>query len=771
MASNLEVVISARDQFTATANRVTGSLDRMNASAGRVGRGVGQVASGLSRLALVAGGVAATGLFAAARAGATFEAQLNTINTIARATPGDLAAIGDGIRTLARQGRGDLADLTAGFYDILSAGITDAAKAQGVLDAATRLAIGGLSTTAEAVDILTTAINAYGQDASTAGATADLFAKAIELGKVKADEIAASFANVAPIAAQTGINIEEVAAAYAALTAQGTPAAEVTTQMARAILDLLSPNKELNELQEKTKQNFMEIAREKGLVVALQAMRDAVKGDDQAFKDLFGRVEGYKFALQTTGPQQEKYNAALAAMGDAAGTATAQMGERTKGLAFAVQRFKNNLRDAGITLSTGFLPALERSIDKFSAFLGLASTQEDLRRFGEDIGKAIEGIDWKGVLEGAKTFVGLLKTALTLLGALPDQIKLGGAALVTAFNAPIIGPALGQVGKGIGNIGLGLLSGAGSLAGGKAGMAAGLLAQPVRVVNWPVGFGAGGVGGPGKPDLGWFKLLIPLAVAAAVVQAGVVASGVTDPRHQQIDPKTGRSRTFRGTNVAAEQIANLERSLAPLAERAAGGDRMAARQLESVKAEIARLRGTMTGPALPEAIGTAVGRGVGAGMTDIGREIAAAMAQTHGVLDTAIGGSGGAFLRAGAKAGTIDENAGKLVALFQTSTNPSLKSMRDNLAVLQGLAAKGDPQTRKLLSDDIRSLAAMIATKLDEVKAAMAPFAVALDPNSSWRRQEMGATVTPADVSNSSATRQTYIGPAAGSGSPRYGRR
>lgn len=529
-------------QFAGGIRRTQRSLGGLGKSAGQVGRGVGQIGAGFARAGLIVGGAVAGGLIAAAKAGASFEAQLLTINTIAHASTTDLAGIGDGIRQLAREGRGDLTDLSAAYYDILSAGITDSAEAQGVLTAATTLAIGGLSTNAQAVDLLTTAINAYGQDASAAQADADLFAKSIELGKVTADEIAASFANVAPLAAQQGIEIQEVAAAYAALTAQGVPAAEVTTQMSRAILDLLSPNAELNALQKATGVNFHTLAKDKGLVVALQAMRDAVGGDEQAFKDLFGRVEGYKFALQTTGPQQEIYNDALAAMGNAAGTASAQMGERTKGLAFQVNRLKLNLIDAAITLSEGFNPALARLAEKATTFLSNPSNRESIRNVGREIGAAIDSIDWTKVAEGARAIgdgmkiaLGFILTLAQALDKLPTELKAAGAGFL-ALNK-LSG---GLIGAGVGNIVGGL---AGSAATGLASRAPGLgrlFAQPVFVTNWPLG-GIGGAGGAagGAGGLGLLGGLLGLVGVAAVELA--VAEAIA-PAYRKL--LTGSDKPF-----------------------------------------------------------------------------------------------------------------------------------------------------------------------------------------------------------------------------------
>jgi TP901 family phage tail tape measure protein len=566
-------------------DKLTRKVNTLGGASKRVGKGIGQIGVGLGRAGLLVGGAVATGLAAAAKAGGDFEAQLNIINTIARETPDGLTRIGDGIRKLARDGRGDLADLSAGYYDILSAGI-QAADAQGVLEAATTLATGSLSTNAEAVDLLTTAINAYGQDASSAAADADLFAKAVELGKVKADEIAASFANVAPIAAQTGINIEEIAAAYAALTAQGTPAAEVTTQMSRAILDLLSPNKELNNLQKATHQNFMDIAKDKGLVVALQAMRDAVDGDDKAFKQLFGRVEGYKFALQTTGPQQQKYNDALEAMGQSAGTAAEQMAERRQGLNFQLQRFKANLIDAALELSAGFLPSLAKSLDKLSGALSDPTNRKSLRSIGKDIGKSIDKIDWQKVLDGAKDFVSVMRGALDFtlqilnaVNKLPTEIKAAAAGLLVLNKA-----SGGLVGAGVGNIVGGLGEAVTRSLGTKLPGVGKLFAQPVFVTNWPVGFGGGG-GLPGAAGGGGLKGALgnvaKIVLPAAALLAAIEVSGVNDPKHQQLDPRTGRTRTFRGTNDKNEQLTNIDNTLRVLRERT---DAVALKQIAQLMA-------------------------------------------------------------------------------------------------------------------------------------------------------------------------------------------
>lgn len=513
MSETLEVIIAARDQFTGTANRVIGSLNRMDSASRRVGKGIGQVAGGLARIGMIAGTAVVGGLVASAKAFSDYEAQLNTINTIARTTPAELDKIGQSLRTMAREGRGDLADLSAGFYDVLSAGITDTTDALGLMRAATDLAKGGLSTNAEAVDILTTAINSYGLAASEAGAAADMFAKAIEVGKVTAPEIAASLASVAPVAATFGIELNEIAAAYGRLTAQGTNASEVTTQMARAIIELNKPSADLLALQKETGRNYAQLAKDKGLVPALEQMRIDAEKAKIPFQELFGRIEAFKFAVQTTGPQFAAYTEALQGVDKSQGTAAEQAAERMKGLSFSFGKLKANLIDMAITVGEGFAPALGRVADRLSEFLD--GNRDKLKAFGKEIGSALDGVDWAAVLRGAEQFVGILKTAWSIVNSLPGEVKAAGAAFLAADKL-----SGGLLGRGAGNI---IGGAAGALAGGATrGLAAkipgvgSIFAQPVFVTNWPVGgIGAGG-GGIGAGAAG----------AAAPAAAGLLAPGL-----------------------------------------------------------------------------------------------------------------------------------------------------------------------------------------------------------------------------------------------------
>jgi len=405
--------------FSAVARNIGGFQANMGRAIGNLNKGVSTAAANIQKLAFVGGALAVGGGIAAVKWAGDFEAQLRTINTIARETPEGLSRIGDSIREIARTTGTPLEELTQGYYDLLSAGIK-AADAQNVLTNANKLAIGGLASAAETVDLLTTAINVYGGDASQAARFTDEFAKAIERGKVTAADLAGSYAQVAPLAKSLNIENKELAAGYARLTAAGTPAAEAATQMASAMTALLKKTPDLEKLEKQTKKNYAAIAGSQGLNVALEMMRTDADKAGIELVDLVGRKEALLYILQTTGPNLKAYNADLAAMGNAAGTAAAQMAERQQGLNFQLSILKANIKDAGITIGTALIPKLIPLFEKFNAFI--QGNQEGIKRFGADLADAFSKVaQWIGKLD-FKQIGDSLKIAATF-----------GRALIQAF--------------------------------------------------------------------------------------------------------------------------------------------------------------------------------------------------------------------------------------------------------------------------------------------------------------------------------------------------
>lgn len=532
------------DNFSPALDRATRSLGNFEGGLGRVGRGTGQLAQGFARIGAIAGTALVGGIVASVKVAADFEEQLRTINTIALATPDQLDAIGSGIRRLAVEHGGDLNDLTKAYYDLLSAGI-DVADAQGVLNQATLLSIGTLGTTSQAVDVLTTALNAYGLEGKDAARISEELAVAVRDGKVTLDQIAPTYANVAAIAAQAGIGTDEIAAAFARLTAQGTDAASVTTQMSRAIVELLSPTSQLLDLQERTGIVFSEVADERGLVQALELMRQKAEALGIPFIELFGRVEAYKFALQTTGPAHQAYLDELGAVQTSTGVLAAQVGEREQGLAFQFNKLKASIREVGIVIGSALLPELTPLITDFAAFVTNKAPQ--IEAFARDLAGGIREV------------VAEIKQAdfSGFTGALEIMAQVGGKVVDLFRSLPPELQALAITGLALNKLSGGLLgAGAGNIAGGLIQIVfqrGASPANPLWVQSATGGVGGGGVGG-GVTPLGAALTIVGGAAIGTAIGRELIAP-ILQPA---VDTETRRFAATGMGGSQAEMTRNLE---------------------------------------------------------------------------------------------------------------------------------------------------------------------------------------------------------------------
>ena len=138
----------------------------------------------------------------------------------------------------------DPIELRNGLYEIISA-VGDVDEAYDLLRTSNKLAITGFTDIGNAVDGLTTVLNAYQMQLSEADRIANVFVKTQKLGKITVDEFARDLAQSVPYATQLGIKIEEIGSSIALLTSRGVKPAQAETQLASFLRNILDDNNEL----------------------------------------------------------------------------------------------------------------------------------------------------------------------------------------------------------------------------------------------------------------------------------------------------------------------------------------------------------------------------------------------------------------------------------------------------------------------------------------------------------------------------------------------
>lgn len=250
------------------------------------------------------------------------------------------------------------AELTKGLYDIISAGVP-AGKAMEFLNVAARSAIAGVTDTATAVDALTSVVNAYATTQLDVNVASDQFFKAIQLGKTTFGELAASIGKAAPVAAAFGVDLADVLAATARLTAGGINTAESITGIRSAIVSIIQPTEEF-------KKQFPALAKEfdstklkaVGFVNFLKEFAEASGNSEEAINALFSDIRGKTAVLSLLTDGGVKAADALDQIRNASGASSDAFDKATATSAALTQQLRNQLSAAFIEIGTKSLPAV-----------------------------------------------------------------------------------------------------------------------------------------------------------------------------------------------------------------------------------------------------------------------------------------------------------------------------------------------------------------------------------------------------------------------------
>ena len=280
---------------------------------GRMVKGVGIAAAAI------------TAAFGAAMAKAVksaneFQIAMANVSTIVDTSNTDMQALATTVLTELDPALGDATEITQGLYQAFSAGAADAEEAMEITTNAAIFAKAALTDTFTAVDVLTTAVNAYGKEVMTTEQASDLFFNTIKFGKVTGDELAATIGQSIPLFASAGIGLDELTAGMAAMTKQGVNAANATTQLNAIVNAFLKPSEEMkNLLAQVGAESGAAFLEAEGLAGALRLVEEATAGDAGEMSKLIPNIRGLRGVMALTGVGGEEFTRVLEAQGDAVG--------------------------------------------------------------------------------------------------------------------------------------------------------------------------------------------------------------------------------------------------------------------------------------------------------------------------------------------------------------------------------------------------------------------------------------------------------------------
>lgn len=277
-----------------------------------------------------------------------------------------------------------VSDLSEAVYSALSASV-DEKSAVDFTQSAVKLAKGGFTETATAVDVLTTAINAYNLKADDAVRVSDVLITTQNLGKTTVGELASSMGQTIPIANSAGTAIEDLAAQYAVMTKNGVATAESGTQIKAMLNELSAAGTNVSDTLKKLTGKSFEELQKSGMNTAeiLNILKTNAEASGQKLSDMFGSVEAGAAALTIVKDGGTDFNNILLQMQNSAGATEKAYTTMANTTEERFNKLKNNLMIAMGEIGEKLLPTIEEFFEYID------ENSEELGEIIEDVGGAI----------------------------------------------------------------------------------------------------------------------------------------------------------------------------------------------------------------------------------------------------------------------------------------------------------------------------------------------------------------------------------------------
>lgn len=429
-----------------------GALQEAGGKLQTVGQGMsnvgGMLAIGIT-VPIVAAGTASVKLATDA------ETSFAKVSTIADETVLSYDKLKKGVTSASRDSGVEITEFNEALYSSLSAGV-ESGKAIEFTTGMVKLARGGFTDTAKAVDVVTSVLNAYGLSADEATSISDKLILTQNIGKTTVDELAGSLGRIIPSAKAAGVGMDDVGTTMAILTKRGIQTAEATTYY-NGMLNELSKSGSIADktLRDMSGKGFTQLVEEgKPVTEILQMLKDEAEKNGKSLADMFGSMEGGKAALSIMSDGGKEYNEVLETMKNSSGTAQTAFDKMDATPAVKMQKEFNKLKLAGIDVGAKLLPVVTQGVtligDLAEKFAKLSPEQQETiiktLAFAAATGPLLKGVG--AATSGIGSMTKGVGKLMENMGkkAVDDATKsVGGFAKVVGGISPVSGIALAGV--------------------------------------------------------------------------------------------------------------------------------------------------------------------------------------------------------------------------------------------------------------------------------------------------------------------------------------
>lgn len=345
----------ANEAINETTQKASSAGDKIKAGIGKIG----EWGAAIGTTAFAAG-------TAAIVTASNFDDAFAQVNTLLSGSEEEIEAYKEAVLQASSESGVATDEYCNALYNAISAGQSQA-DAIAFTNKALKLSKGGFTEASTAVDVLTTALNAYGLESEQATSISDMLVTTQNLGKTTVDELASSMGKIIPTANAYGVQIDDICGMYATMTSNGIATADSTTYM-NAMLNEFGKSGTtvdgiLREMTGHIKEgglSFSEMMEKEWEMTDVLSLLDEYAYDaGLSMMDLFSSSEAAK-AASSLWDHATQLNDAVEAMGNSAGTTEEAYATMTDTISYKTELLKTNFQNIIIQLGESLVPVAEK---------------------------------------------------------------------------------------------------------------------------------------------------------------------------------------------------------------------------------------------------------------------------------------------------------------------------------------------------------------------------------------------------------------------------
>lgn len=332
-------------------------------------------------------------------------------------------------------------ELADALFFVASAGFRGKAAID-VLTASAKASATGLGDVKTIADVVTSAVNVYGQANLSASRSTDVLTATVRTGKMDAAALGAVLGQVIQPAKVVGVSFDQVGAAMSAMSIQGLDAAQGATALRALFTGIIKPaassQKAFKDIGLSV-DGFRKEVASKGLLPSLMDLKKRIGDNKDALGKLFPNVRALNAFLALTGGNAKQTASIFKQLKDSTGATDEAFKKTSETSGFKFKQALVDLKVAGIQLGNVLIPFVTKAAVALSGlFQRFSQLSPGTKQFLAEIGAAAAIIGPVVLIMGklARAISNIASVVSSAIGGVKSIIgwisKIGAASEATA---------------------------------------------------------------------------------------------------------------------------------------------------------------------------------------------------------------------------------------------------------------------------------------------------------------------------------------------------